>query len=199
MFYVQSRPVGGASVWPVPGGQGAEWLGSAIQSGAAAVRAFAAKLARRRYHMVLLALVIAGFASIAATHANTPRAALDLSRYKGKVVLLNFWTANCAECRSSFPVLEKLIARRSPDELVVIAVNLDHSRARADAALKQFGGHVSVFYDPAGAVAERYHLSQASGALLIDRSGRVRDIRQGGLASAANAFDARITELLAAE
>jgi len=124
---------------------------------------------------------------------------VTIASLKGKVVLLNFWTANCAECRSSFPVLEKLIARRSPDELVVIAVNLDHSRARADAALKQFGGHVSVFYDPAGAVAERYHLSQASGALLIDRSGRVRDIRQGGLASAANAFDARITELLAAE
>src|ERR1700690_1357261 len=50
---------------------------------------------------------------------------LDLSRYKGKVVLLDFWATWCEPCRKELPKLVKLQASHGNQGLQVIGISLD--------------------------------------------------------------------------
>ena len=51
----------------------------------------------------------------------------SLSQYRGKVVLLDFWTTWCAPCRADMPLLQKLHAESTDKDTVVIAVNVGES------------------------------------------------------------------------
>ena len=58
---------------------------------------------------------------------------IDFSKYKGKVVLLHFWSEWCAPCKREVPIISQLKNRYSEDSLVVIGVlswNLDLAAAR---------------------------------------------------------------------
>ena len=57
---------------------------------------------------------------------------LQLSSYRGKVVLLNFWASWCAPCVEEIPSLNQL-QRRMP-QIVVLGVDLDHD----EGAYRQF-------------------------------------------------------------
>lgn len=48
----------------------------------------------------------------------------DLSEYKGKVVLLNFWATWCVPCASEMPLLGEM-QRRYKGKLIVIAASID--------------------------------------------------------------------------
>jgi len=49
---------------------------------------------------------------------------VHLSDYRGKIVLINFWTTWCTACLGEMPVLVEL-ARRHGDQLVILGVSLD--------------------------------------------------------------------------
>ena len=55
----------------------------------------------------------------------------NLSSFRGKVVLLNFWASWCAPCVIEFPKLEAL-AETYPDNLVVLAISADTDRAEIE-------------------------------------------------------------------
>jgi len=121
---------------------------------------------------------------------------LDLSRYRGKVVYLDFWASWCAPCKLSFPYMERLAYAYSGQRLVIIAVNVDHSRERADAFLSQVGGTLPVVYDSKGDIARRYGVQEMPTSILIDRDGRVRYVNKGFFAGQMPLYEARISELL---
>jgi len=96
---------------------------------------------------------------------------LDLSEYKGKVVLLDFWAAWCEPCRDSFPWMDKMAARY-PDDLVVIAINLDHDRVAATKFLATTKPAFHIIYDPKSAISEAYGVVGLPYSILYDRQGR---------------------------
>ena len=55
---------------------------------------------------------------------------LDLGQYKGKVVYIDFWASWCVPCRKSFPWLKEM-AKKYPNDLVVVGVNVDNDRSAA--------------------------------------------------------------------
>jgi thiol-disulfide isomerase/thioredoxin len=52
---------------------------------------------------------------------------IDLSAYRGKVVLLNFWATWCAPCRVEIPRFVQWQSRYGPEGLQVISISMDDS------------------------------------------------------------------------
>lgn len=81
-------------------------------------------------------------------------------------------------------------------EFVVIAVNVDHSREKADAFLSEAGSSLKVVYDANGAIASHYRVNEMPTSILIGRDGRIRYIHKGFFANQMVAYEADISELL---
>jgi thiol-disulfide isomerase/thioredoxin len=128
------------------------------------VRAFAVR-------RLLLSLALASFALPAAAAATAD--ALDLARYRGKVVLLDFWASWCEPCRHSFPWLNEMQAKYAARGLVVIGVNVDRERAEADRFLHDVPAQFRIVYDPAGSLASHYDLPGMPVSYLIGPNGDI--------------------------
>lgn len=98
---------------------------------------------------------------------------LDLARYRGKVVLLDFWASWCEPCRRSFPWLNAMQEQYGDRGLVVIGVNVDKDRADADRFLNDVPAKFEIVYDPAGTLAAHYDLPGMPVSYVIGRNGDI--------------------------
>jgi thiol-disulfide isomerase/thioredoxin len=78
---------------------------------------------------------------------------LDLTAYRGKVVYVDFWASWCAPCKQSFPWLGNLVREYASQNFVVIGVNVDKDRDRADRFLNETPADFPIVYDPKGQLA----------------------------------------------
>jgi len=109
-----------------------------------------------------------------ASLSNISQAAeLDLAKYKGKVVYLDFWASWCVPCRHSFPWMNKMNNELTDKGLVVIGVNLDEEQTAADSFLKSIPADFKVIYDPKGDLATKYNVKGMPSAYIFDRSGKL--------------------------
>ena len=142
----------------------------------------------KRYLHCLSALLL-GTASVQA-------APLDLSRYKGKVVYLDFWASWCTPCHLSFPWMNEMQASYGGQGLAVIAVDLDRDRHAADDFLADNKGALQIVYDPKGDIARQFHFKDMPTAILIGRDGRVRATHSGFVTNQESAYLADVDQLL---
>lgn len=120
----------------------------------------------------------------------------NLADYKGKVVYLDFWASWCGPCKFSFPYMEYLANTFPSKDLVVIADNLDHSKASAQAFLKQINNQIPIIYDQKGVLATRFNVSDMPTAVLIDRDGKVRYIHKGFFKDKEDDYTSQVLELI---
>jgi len=108
------------------------------------------------------------------TFADGAGNALDLSRWKGKVVLLNLWATWCAPCRKEMPELAKLQQEMGSADFEVVALSEDLKGAEASAAfLKSAGAEALALYvDPKATALEAIQSPGLPTTLLIDRNGK---------------------------
>ena len=115
-----------------------------------------------------------GLAFFALTAAATDTAdALNLARFRGKVVLVDFWASWCEPCRHSFPWLNAMQAKYGERGLVIIGVTVDRDRADADRFLRDVPAEFQIVYDPAGTLAARYDLPGMPVSYVIGPQGDV--------------------------
>ncbi len=98
---------------------------------------------------------------------------IDLSKYRGKVVYLDFWASWCDPCKRSFPWMNKLQEQYGRDGLEIIAVNLDSSRQDAEEFLTKVPATFDIAFDEKGKTAEIYKLKAMPSSYLIDRNGKL--------------------------
>jgi len=98
---------------------------------------------------------------------------VDISAYKGKVVMLDFWASWCAPCRKSFPWLNQMNTDKSAKGLVIIGVNVDEDNADAQHFLKQNPAVFKLIYDPEGEHASFYNIPGMPTSLIFDRNGKL--------------------------
>ena len=99
----------------------------------------------------------------------------DLTDQRGKVVLVNVWASWCGPCRSEYPVLVAAAKGLGPRGLVVVGINTQDSRAKAQAFLKELGGaaYPSVSDDD-GTHAINWGTFGVPETFVVDRDGTVR-------------------------
>ncbi len=101
-------------------------------------------------------------------------ARLELSHWKGKVVLLNLWATWCAPCRKEMPELAKLQQEMGSPDFEVVALSEDLKGADASAAfLKDAKADALALYvDPKATALEAVQSVGLPTTLLINRDGK---------------------------
>jgi thiol-disulfide isomerase/thioredoxin len=72
----------------------------------------------------------------------------DLERYRGKVVVLNFWATWCAPCRDEIPLLVRIQREYGPKGVQVIGASIDEpaDRESAEAFVRRMRINYPVWY-----------------------------------------------------
>jgi cytochrome c biogenesis protein CcmG/thiol:disulfide interchange protein DsbE len=122
---------------------------------------------------------------------------LDLSAYRGKVVYVDFWASWCGPCRESFPWLDELVREYQSKDFVVIGVNVDKDRDRAERFLSENPADFPIVYDPRGDLASAYKVAGMPSAILIDRAGHIRFQHAGFSAKQKGLYEQQLQTLLA--
>ncbi|WP_210396085.1 TlpA disulfide reductase family protein [Motiliproteus sediminis] len=100
---------------------------------------------------------------------------LDMSAFKGKVVLLNLWATWCPPCIRELPALDRLQQRLGGDDFVVVAVALD--RAGFDAVKTFYDDlkleHLALYTSTTAEFGRVYPVDVFPASFFLDRDGRV--------------------------
>ena len=147
--------------------------------------------------LLILFVNTSGFAASAPTFdLPTDRNNILLAKLKGKVVYLDFWASWCGPCRKSFPWMEELQSRYRDDGLVVVAINLDKNKDKAEEFLRRFSSDFVVAFDPDGKIAEKYKVMGMPSTYLIDRNGQISFSHVGFRQSDTDKLETRVRKLL---
>jgi len=148
-------------------------------------------LSRRAVLGGMGAAALAGLASPAEAAA-----ALDLAKYRGKVVYVDFWASWCGPCKLSFPFMQSLAARYPAGDLAVVTVNVDRQRAAADGFLRQVRSNLPVIYDAAGDIAQTWKVADMPTSLVFDRKGSMRFRHQGFFPGKVREYEGHVAQLV---
>jgi len=108
----------------------------------------------------------------------------DISAYRGKVVLVNFWASWCLPCMAEMPSLDRLANDHSNDDLAIIPISIDEDGLLAAIPFYRRLAlqNLDLFVDPTGetAYSDRDNPKDAEFALYglpityaLDRDGRI--------------------------
>ncbi len=110
----------------------------------------------------------------------------DLSKLRGKAVVVQYWATWCPQCKADLPLLKEL--RNKYKEFEVVGVNLDNSKEDMIAFLRTNNPGWPQLFEEGGLenrFATEMGIQTLPTMILIDKQGRVvdRNIRAQGLES----------------
>ena len=97
---------------------------------------------------------------------------VSLHDYRGKIVVLNFWSAHCAPCIAEMPSLVQL-QKRMGDKITVVGVAVDTENDEYHAFLRKHGIDFLTVLDSAKSSYNLYGATGYPETTIIDRNGRV--------------------------
>ena len=107
---------------------------------------------------------------------------LSLEKYRGNVVLLDFWAVWCAPCIAEMPNVKQVYDKYKDDNFQIIGISLDQSRDKLVGYLEKEGITWPQVFDGNGwqnRVAQMYGINAIPHMYLIDGDGVIRksDVR----------------------
>jgi cytochrome c biogenesis protein CcmG/thiol:disulfide interchange protein DsbE len=116
-----------------------------------------------------MAVLLASISCLAAAPELPP----ELARYRGQVVVVDFWASWCKPCRQSIPWLNELRTKYGGQGLVIVGVNVDAHRTDAEKFQRDTPIGFEVLYDPEGKMAETFGLQGMPTTFVFDRGGKL--------------------------
>ena len=118
-----------------------------------------------------------------------------LSDYKGKVVLINFWTIYCPSCRLEISNLMKLHEEYKDDKLVFLGVGFDKNKNN----LKAFSNLNKINYPILAGdkkTLEEYRIMAVPTTFIMNKKGELSDTIIGYNSRLGKKLEERLLELL---
>jgi len=100
---------------------------------------------------------------------------IDLAKYRGKVMLIQYWATWCEPCKADMSIIKDLVTRHSP-HFGVIGVSLDHSVKDLAEYVKQEGLNWPQIHEDGGLdsrPANQLGILTVPTMILVDQQGRV--------------------------
>ncbi|KAB7705256.1 redoxin domain-containing protein [Bacillus aerolatus] len=101
----------------------------------------------------------------------------NLTDYKGKTVILNFWATWCPPCKAEMPDMQKFYEKHKNEGVEVVAVNLTSAEKSKDHIQKfidEYQISFTVPLDPTGATSQQYEVYSIPSSFIIDKEGVIR-------------------------
>ena len=99
--------------------------------------------------------------------------AVNLSNYKGKPVILFFWTTWCPYCRVELRKLNQQYSQMAKDGIVILGVNVSESENKVQRFFKGYPLNFKILLDRFGLLADEYDLMGVPTYVFLDKTGRV--------------------------
>jgi thiol-disulfide isomerase/thioredoxin len=144
-------------------------------------------------HIAAIVCVALASASSAQTLADLTA---DLSPFRGRVVVVDFWASWCEPCRRSIPWLNAMSAKYGQNGLVVVGVNVDKERRDADHFLANTPADFQIVFDPEGRLPARYAVKAMPSSFVFDRSGKLVATHMGFQSAKRDQYEATLRQLV---
>lgn len=97
-----------------------------------------------------------------------------LSDYRGKVVLLNFWSTWCTPCRTEMPSMQRAFERHRRNGFEILAVSLNvEGKPPVTEFMKDLKLTFTTLLDPKKEVARLYRVYALPTSYVIDKQGKI--------------------------
>lgn len=104
---------------------------------------------------------------------------IDLSDFKGRFVVLNFWATWCVPCIKEMPEFQKAHESLSPN-VQIIGINLAESKEKIGEFVETYRLSFPVLMDEYGNVSQEYEVLHLPVTYFITPDGIIRDKIFGG-------------------
>ena len=110
---------------------------------------------------------------------------ISLGDFRGKSVLINFWTTWCPPCRSEMPYIQEVYEEWSDKGLVVLAIDIGESSSKVENFMQSYNLSFPVLLDSNQSVSLKYRIRAIPTTFFIDKDGIIQDISIGAFPSKA--------------
>ena len=124
-------------------------------------------------------LFLAGVAHADLKQGDRARDFEQLSKLRGKVVLLDFWASWCEPCKRELPILNKLAPKLKEKGVEIVTVNIDEKKDNAEQFLREHGVKLNVVYDKDHKIVGEWEPPKMPTSFVIDRNGVIRAVNAG--------------------
>jgi len=103
-------------------------------------------------------------------------ASVNLSDFKGEIVILNFWATWCPPCREEMPHMQSFYEKNKENDIEILAVNLtnmDDGQQAIEQFVQDYGLTFPVLLDENGDVGTRYEIMTIPTSYILDTEGRI--------------------------
>jgi thiol-disulfide isomerase/thioredoxin len=104
---------------------------------------------------------------------------LDLTAFKGKIVLLDFWTTWCPPCRADAPALDKLYGKYGGEKLMIVGISVNEDRVIVEEYLKEHPHSFPVVLTTENDMPRPYQIGAFPTYIVIDANGTVQAVVAG--------------------
>jgi cytochrome c biogenesis protein CcmG/thiol:disulfide interchange protein DsbE len=104
----------------------------------------------------------------------------DLSTYRGRPVIVNFWGPSCIPCRDEFPQFLQKLDEHAADDLAIVGVLTDDPPEPARRFVADYGATWPTVIDPGESLKRTYRVAGRPFSWFLDRAGVIRARQIGG-------------------
>jgi thiol-disulfide isomerase/thioredoxin len=108
---------------------------------------------------------------------------IDLAKYRGKVVLVDFWASWCGPCMGEMPNVVSTYGKLHDKGFEIVGISLDQDKGAMDGALKKQNMTWPQYFDGGGwqnKIATTFGIQAIPAALLLDKKGMLRETNLRG-------------------
>ncbi|MBB6019997.1 peroxiredoxin [Paenibacillus sp. JGP012] len=105
---------------------------------------------------------------------------VQLSDYRGKAVMLNFWASWCTPCVREMPLVHEL-AQQHSSNVETLFINVGESKGTINEFMKSHQFDFPVIIDATGKVSSLYRITGLPATMVIDQAGQFKHILLGEL------------------